>query len=75
VPHALEHARSRGLAIDLDDTTFFIRRETLVPARLSAMRRWRTRLFIRLYASAQEAAQFYRLPPGRVVELGSHTEI
>ena len=75
VPQALEGARAYGLSIDVDTTTFFIRRETLVPARVSAMAKWRTKLFIKLYASALEAAQFYRLPPGRVVELGSQTEI
>lgn len=75
VPAALEAARPYGLVLDLDTTTFFIRRETLVPARASAMPLWQTKLFIRLYASALEAAQFYRLPPGRVVELGSQTEI
>ena len=75
VPRALEGARPYGLAIDLDATTFFIRRETLVPARQSALAKWRTAFFIKLYASAQQAAQFYRLPAGRVVELGSQTEI
>jgi KUP system potassium uptake protein len=75
VPAALEGARAYGLSLDLDATTFFIRRETLVPARASALPLWQTKLFIKLYASALEAAQFYRLPPGRVVELGSQTEI
>jgi KUP system potassium uptake protein len=75
VPRALEGARAFGLAIDVDTTTFFIRRETLVEARVSAMAKWRTKLFMKLYASALEAAQFYRLPAGRVVELGSQTEI
>lgn len=75
VPNALEKARSFGLAVDLETTTFFVRRETLVPARRSSMSKWKAKLFIRLYASALDAAQFYRLPPGRVVELGSQTEI
>ncbi len=75
VPRALEGAKAYGMAIDLDTTTFFIRRETLISARASAMARWQVTLFIRLYASALEAAQFYGLPPGRVVELGSQTEI
>jgi KUP system potassium uptake protein len=75
VPAALEGARAYGLALDIDVTTFFIRRETLVSARVSALPKWQTKLFIKLYASALEAAQFYRLPPGRVVELGSQTEI
>ena len=75
VPAALENARSSGLIVDLDTTTFFVRHETLVPARVSALAKWKRNLFIRIYRSAQEAAQFYRLPPGRVVELGSQTEI
>jgi KUP system potassium uptake protein len=75
VPQALESARAHGLVIDLDSTTFFIRRETLIPARVSAMARWQVALFIRLYGSALEAARFYGLPAGRVVELGSQTEI
>lgn len=75
VPNALEKARAFGLAVDLETTTFFVRRQTLVPARRSSMSKWRAKLFIRLYASALDAAQFYRLPPSRVVELGSQTEI
>lgn len=75
VPEALEGARAHGIAIDLDTTTFFVRRESLVPARVSVLPRWQTSLFIKLYASAQQAAQFYRLPAGRVAELGSQTEI
>jgi K+ transporter len=38
------------------------------------MRRGRTFPFA-FAATALDAAQFYRLPPGRVVELGSQTEI
>lgn len=75
VPAALESARGFGLAVDLETTTFFVRHETLVPARISALAKWKRNLFIRIYRSAQEAAQFYHLPPGRVVELGSQTEI
>jgi KUP system potassium uptake protein len=75
VPEALEKARAHGIALDLDSTTFFVRRETLIPARVSTLAQWQTRLFIRLYASALQAAEFYRLPAGRVVELGSQTEI
>jgi KUP system potassium uptake protein len=75
VPAALERTRAYGLALDLDNTTFFIRHETLVPARISALAKWQRNLFIRIYKSAQEAGEFYRLPPGRVVELGSQTEI
>lgn len=75
VPAALELARGHGLALEMDRTTFFVRRETLVPARVSALAKWQRNLFIGIYGAAQEAARFYRLPAGRVVELGSQTEI
>jgi KUP system potassium uptake protein len=74
IPKALEGARALGLAIDIDHTSFFIRRETLVKARRPALAPLRAKLFMMLQSSAQEAARFYRLPPGRVVELGAQIE-
>jgi KUP system potassium uptake protein len=74
VPKALEGARALGLAIDIDNTSFFIRRETLVKAAKPALPPWRSKLFMMLQGSALEAARFYRLPPGRVVELGTQIE-
>jgi KUP system potassium uptake protein len=71
VPLALEEARPFGLAVDLDSATFFIGHETLVPAEHSIFARWRTWLYIWLAASALSPARFYRLPPNRVVELGT----
>jgi hypothetical protein len=49
----------------VETTTFFVLHETLVPTRISALRKWKRNLFIRIYRSAQDAAQFYQLPPGR----------
>jgi KUP system potassium uptake protein len=75
VPRGLEAARAHGLALDIDNTTFFVRRDSLTMAARPAMARWRTRLFVALSRDALDAALFYRLPPGRVVELGARTEI
>ena len=67
--------RTRTRSRSRTRTTFFVRHEMLVPARVSALAQWKRNLFIRIYRSAQEAAQFYRLPPGRVVELGAQTRV
>ena len=75
VPVSLERAGAFGLPVDVETTTFFVRHETLVPARISVLRKWKRNLFIRIYRSGQDAAQFYQLPPGRVVALGPQTEI
>ena len=75
VPLSLQEARPFGLAIDVDTATFFIGRETLVPAEHPALGRWRTWLYMQLAASALSPARFYHLPPNRVVELGTQISI
>ena len=75
VPKALTEARAYGLAIDPETTTFFIGRETLVPAEHPALPRWRLWLYMRLATNALSPARFYHLPPNRVVELGAQVTI
>jgi KUP system potassium uptake protein len=75
VPAALEGARKFGLALDTDTTTFFVGHETLVPAENPAIRRWQIALYMWLASSAQSPARFFRLPPNRVVELGTQVSI
>ena len=45
VPQAMEDARRFGLALDVATATFFIGRETLVPAEHSELSRWRNWLY------------------------------
>jgi KUP system potassium uptake protein len=75
VPKSLEEARRFGLAVDVETATFFIGHETLVPAEHSVFSRWRTRLYILLVANALSPAKFFKLPPNRVVELGTQITI
>lgn len=75
LPHALAEAKSRGLVIDLDTTTYFVGRDTLVPAETPAMSRWRMWLYTQLASNALPPAQYFRLTPNRVVELGAQIAI
>ena len=75
VPRALAEARPFGLAVDPEATTYFIGRETLVPAENPVLGRWRTWLYMQLAANALSPARFYHLPPNRVVELGTQVTI
>jgi KUP system potassium uptake protein len=75
IPLALESARPYGIAIDVDATTFFVGRETLVPAEHSTLGRWRTWLYMQMAGNALSPARFYHLPPNRVVELGTQITI
>ena len=75
VPQALEEARRFGLALDVDTATFFIGRETLIPAERSELGSWRGRLYRAMASAALSPARFYHLPPNRVVELGTQITI
>ena len=75
IPAALENARKFGLALDVDTTTFFLGHETLVPSANPGLRRWQIALYMWLASNALSPARFFRLPPNRVVELGTQVSI
>jgi KUP system potassium uptake protein len=75
VPQAMEDARRFGLALDVPTATFFIGRETLVPAEHSELASWRNWLYRNMARNAMSAARYYNLPPNRVVELGTQITI
>ncbi len=71
LPDALERCAEQGLEFDMMDTSFFLGRETLIPKIGSEMAYWREKLFIAMFRNAGSAAAYFRLPPNRVVELGT----
>ncbi|HYD64259.1 potassium transporter Kup [Azospirillum sp.] len=75
IPQALERCRKYGLHIDMMETSFFLGRETLIPSRRTGLPTWREPLFIALSKTALSATEFFCIPPGRVVELGTQVEI
>jgi KUP system potassium uptake protein len=75
VPEALVQAGEKGLAVNLDDTTYFLGRETIIVTRKKGMAIWREKLFVLMARNAVRATAFFRLPPERVVELGVQVEM
>jgi KUP system potassium uptake protein len=75
VPKALEKARPFGLVIDVDTSTFFVGRETLVAGTHPGIANWRIGLYTWLASNALAPARFYGLPPNRVVEFGTQITI
>jgi KUP system potassium uptake protein len=77
-PNALEvlsRVRARGLAIDPAEVTFFLGRETLLPASRGKMTLWRYRLFAFMSRNARHATNFFHIPTDRVVEIGMQIDI
>jgi KUP system potassium uptake protein len=75
VPKALAVARKHGLHFDIMSTSFFLSRRSLKPAAHSGMPAWQDRLFIGLARSANDATDFFRIPTGRVVEIGTQVTV
>lgn len=75
VPELLASIDEAGLKIDLEQTTYFLGRETLIATNRPGMAVWRERLFAFMSRNAVPATAFFRLPPERVVELGVQVEL
>jgi len=56
-------------------TGYVLGRQILVPAKRPGMPMWREILFAAMVRLSGAAMEYYRLPPDRVVELGSQVEI
>ena len=75
VPRALAIARKLGWQFDIMSTSFFLSRRSLRPAAHSGMPRWQDRLFIHLARAANDATDYFQIPTGRVVEVGTQVTV
>jgi len=87
VPEILAGLAGFGIAARVNETTFYLGRETVIPTRTSPARRaalaakglwmslWRKKLFMVMTNNARSATAFFGLPPNRVVELGAQVQI
>jgi KUP system potassium uptake protein len=76
VPAALCRVEKCGPAFRMMDTSFFLARQTLLASTARpGMPLWREQLFSWMLRNAESAMEFFKLPPNRVVELGSQVEI
>jgi KUP system potassium uptake protein len=64
-------ARAKGLKFDIMRTSFFLSRRTLLPRRSGGLGHILDVLFVFLTRNAVRTADFFQIPPSRVVELGA----
>ena len=75
VPKALAIARKLGWQFDIMSTSFFVSRRSLKPSSHSGLPKWQEHLFIALSRSANDATDYFQIPTGRVVEVGTQVTI
>ncbi|ALG69446.1 potassium transporter Kup [Beggiatoa leptomitoformis] len=79
--HILDLCQPYCLSFEELDTTFFLGRETLIPAQKTtnsswiALTGWRQRLFIRMLRNSRSATDFFKIPSNRVIEIGTQIQL
>jgi KUP system potassium uptake protein len=71
----LRNAEAYGVPYEPEVTTFFLSREELIRGQRSDLPPLRRGAFMQMARSAQVIADYYGLPPNRVVEIGTRLEI
>jgi KUP system potassium uptake protein len=75
LPRDLLLCADKGIVLDEMDTSYFIGKEILIASGKSGMAFWRKKIFIGLFRSAETITNQFKLPPNRVIELGSQLKI
>jgi KUP system potassium uptake protein len=75
VPRALRLLVKNGLKFEMNETTFFLGKSTIAPASHQGAFTWRRSLFRWMQRNSSGAAEYFRLPPDRVIELGTQLKI
>jgi KUP system potassium uptake protein len=75
IPRGLAILRKQGFKFDIMATSFFLSRRSIRPASQSGMPLWQDKLFIGLAKSASDATDFFQIPTGRVVEVGTQVTV
>jgi KUP system potassium uptake protein len=75
IPKVLAMCADVGLPFDMMETSFFIARQTVISTPGQGMVPWREHLFATMSRNARDAADYFRIPTNRVIELGTQVEI
>ncbi|HZZ59798.1 MAG TPA: KUP/HAK/KT family potassium transporter, partial [Roseiarcus sp.] len=76
IPGILAECKEKGAQIDLDDVTFYVGVETIVPAEDGkGLPRWQQALFAFMGRNAARISDYLQLPYEHVVEIGREIEI
>lgn len=73
--HVMALCEQKGLTMDMMDTSFFLNRETVIPSKLKGMALWREKMFALMMRNSMRATDYFKIPPNRVVEMGTQVEI
>ncbi len=76
IPEILASCKAKGVEIDVDDVTYYVGAETIVPAEDGkGIPHWQEALFAAMGRNAARISDYLHLPHDQVVEIGREIEI
>jgi KUP system potassium uptake protein len=76
IPEILASCKAKGAQIDVDDVTYYVGAETIVPAEDGrGLPHWQEALFAAMGRNAARISDYLQLPRDQVVEIGREIEI
>ena len=76
IPAILEICKAKGAALNLDDVTYYVGHETIVPREDGqGVPRWQEMIFAAMGRNAARISDYLKLPCDAVVEIGREIEI
>jgi KUP system potassium uptake protein len=75
IQEILNGAASKGYDFAINEITFFLGRETILPSARPGMPIWRESIFAFMSRNAERATAFFKIPPDQVIEVGLQIEI
>ena len=66
-----------GLPFDIDKTSFFLNRLTLLPTagKPDGMAIWRQRMFVTMAKNMSSVAEYFNIPSNKAIEIGARIEL
>jgi KUP system potassium uptake protein len=75
IPDIMALADSMGFQYEPMRTTYYLGRESILTSGPSKMALWRKTLFAFMSRNARNPASYFKIPPNRVIEIGSQVEL
>ena len=75
VPLGLSLLRRHGLNFEMEETTFFLGKTTIARAAHPGLFTWRRELYRWMQRNSPSSVEYFKLPPGRVIELGTQISV
>ncbi|MCE1236319.1 MAG: KUP/HAK/KT family potassium transporter [Hyphomicrobiales bacterium] len=74
-PSIVQLMEERGVHVDKKDLSFFVSRARLVEGETHGAWSWLRGLFVFLYRNQADPAEYFQIPPGRIVDLGAQIAV